>query len=179
MPRKESRNLHSHTFFCSHKGSLWCLIYDRHTNMYVSYMMDTSLLNLCTFVFVRKPLLVCCFFFLQSSSLQLWSSILEVKPQQLVENFEQNYGSFLEGGFFQPLGWEGRFGRVGSQRGRLPWFFQIWRCCCLVVKPVKLLMHGLPVYLGGGLCVSNLAVRNVFNEAFAAGRIWSTILLAS
>lgn len=48
MPRKERRNLHSYAFFCSHIGFPWCLIYDRHTNMYVSYMMDSSLLHLCT-----------------------------------------------------------------------------------------------------------------------------------
>ena len=62
------------------------------------------------FVFVRKPSGF--LFFLWSilkSSVQLWSiffqlTILKVKPQQLVENFEQNYGSFLEGDSFSRAG---------------------------------------------------------------------------
>lgn len=127
-------------------------------------MYLTWWIHLCYIFALRlcqKAVFRVCVGFLSSpaSSFQLWSSILEVKPQQLVENFEQNYGSFLEGGFFHRVG---RFGRVGSQRGRLPWFFlNIKVLVCLVVKLLKLLMHGLP---GWWVRVSNLAARKLLDE---------------
>lgn len=119
-------------------------------------MMNSSLLHLCTASLSGLAVFSACWF---CSSFQLWSSILEVKPQQLVENFEQNYGSFLEGGFFQPWGgkvWKGN-ANVGGSHGFL--------------ESIKVLLFsgetGETPYAwfaslpGWWVCVSNLAVRKL------------------
>lgn len=169
MPRKERRNLHSYAFFCSHIGFPWCLIYDRHTNMYVSYMMDSSLLHLCTSSLSESGFSgVCWFSFLTSFQLsalvehpwgktttiggKLWTELWQLLGRWILSSGGKVWKGWLPTReapmvFFKYQG----AGVFSGETAETPyaWFAWVVGTC---FKP------------GGSK---------------AAGRIWSTILLAS